>query len=90
MKPLLKPGFAYQTPKPFTYQLISSSDAKFSSVPIRGKPPSPPPPENVVPAGEPVGKAEEAPEDGGKGGEPAASNEMTPESTGLLSLSPTK
>lgn len=88
MQPNLSRGYSYQKPTPFTYQKFTPGDAKFSAVPIMGKPPSPPPPENVVPPGEPVEKAEEATQDGGTGGEPAAPNEVTLENTGLLSLSP--
>lgn len=90
MKPLLNTGYAYEIPKAFTYERIAPGDTKYSSVPIMGKPPSPPPPENVVPPGEPVNKTEVATQDGEKGGEPAVSDEVTPESTGLLSLPPLK
>lgn len=90
MKPLLKSGFEYGKLKSFTYQKINPGDAKYSSVPFRGKPPSPPPPENTESPSEPVDKAEEGTQDGGKDGEPVASNEVTPESTGLLSLPPLK
>lgn len=88
MKPLLNPGFNYSKPPTFTYEKIIPGAAKYSAVPIRDKPPSPPPPENAEPPSEPVDKAEEGTQDGEKGGEPAASNEVTPESTGLLSLPP--
>lgn len=90
MQPLLKPGIAYLQPKAFTYQKFNPSDTRYSAVPFSGKPPSPPPSENAEPPSEPVDKAEEGAQDGGKGGEPAASNEVTPESTGLLSLPPFK
>lgn len=90
MQPILNPGFAYEQAKPFTYQKLTPGDTKYSAVPFSGKPPSPPPPENTEPPSEPVNKAEEGIQDGGKGGEPAASNEVTPESTGLLSLPPSK
>lgn len=90
MKPLLNSGYRYQDARPFTYEKISPGDTKYASVPIMGKPPTPPPTENVVPPGEPADKAEEGTQDGGKGGEPAAANDVTPESTGLLSLSPFK
>lgn len=90
MQPLLNNGFAYETPKAFTYERIAPGDTKYSSAPIMGKPPSPPPPENVVPPGEPVNKTEVATQDDEKGGEPAVSDEVTPESTGLLSLPPLK
>lgn len=88
MKPLLNHGFAYQSQKNFSYEKLNPGDAKYSAVPFRGKPPSPPLPENPEPPIEPVDKAEESTQDGEKGGEPAASNEVTPESTGLLSLPP--
>lgn len=90
MQPLLNAGYAYEKPKAYVYQKITRGDAKFSAVPIMGKPPSPPPTENADPPGEPFSKADEATQDGGKGGDPAASNEVTPESTGLLSLPPLK
>lgn len=83
MQPLLKPGVAYLTPKAFKYEILNPSDTRYSAVPFSGKPPSPPPSENAEPPSEPVDKAEEGTQDGGKGGEPAASNEVTPESTGL-------
>lgn len=88
MKPNLNPGFAYGKPKLFSYEKINPGDARYSAVPIRGKPPSPPPPEIAEPPSEPVDKAEEGTQDGDKGEELAASNEVTPESTGLLSLPP--
>lgn len=88
MKPLLNPGFNYSTPPTFAYEKIIPGAAKYSSVPFRDKPPSPPPPENAEPPSEPVEKAEEGTQDGEKGGEPAASNEVTSESTSLLSLPP--
>lgn len=90
MQPLLNTGYAYGKPKPFIWEKITPGNTKFSSVPMMGKPPSPPPPENVVPPDEPVNKAEVATQDGETGGEPAVSNEVTPESTGLLSLPPLK
>lgn len=86
MIPNLKPGYSYQKPKPFSYEKIKPGDARYSAVPIRGKPPSPPPPEITEPPSEPIDKAEEGTQDGEKAGELSASNEMTPESTGLLSL----
>lgn len=88
MKPLLNPGYEYEKPKKFIYEKIIPGAAKYSAVPIRGNPPSPPLPENAEPPSEPVDKAEEGTQDGEKGGKPAASNEVTPESTGLLSLPP--
>lgn len=86
MQPLLNPGFAYDKPKIFTYQILTPGDTKYSAVPFRGKPPSPPPPENAELPSELVNKAEEGTQDSEKGGEPAASNDETPESTCLLSL----
>lgn len=88
MKPLLNLGFEYGKPKHFTYEKITPGAAKYSAVPVRDNPPLPPLPENAEPPSEPVDKAEEGTQDGEKGGEPAASNEVTPESTGLLSLPP--
>lgn len=88
MKPNLNPGYEYEKPKNFIYQKLNPGDAKYSAVPFSGKPPSPPLPENAEPPSEPTDKAEEGTQDGEKGGEPAASNEVTPESTGLLSLPP--
>lgn len=88
MQPLLNPGYKYDNPKPFTWEKIAPGDAKYSSVPIMGKPPSPPPSENVVPPGESDNKAEVSTQGGETGAEPAVSNEVTPESTGLLSLPP--
>lgn len=88
MIPNLKSGFSYEKPKLYCYEKIKPGDARYSAVPIMGKPPSPPPPEFTEPPSEPVDKAENGTQDGEKGGELAVLNEVTPESTGLLSLPP--